>query len=227
MMNIFLLSIYESNLNKPEKEYLLILMEMLYNKRENLKQFESHYKSSGQVVRINAMDKFIQKPIANGRNHDTKMANQIYDFINTPMSHEDEMKKNPDLIEQRKEFRRKMKKYAKPGNHVNVNELEADQYAANKVGTETMIRALHSMNKLDKVYAEIDIRNATENEKNSEAYKKLSSDKARKKYIDDFQKKMRLHYDKLHKKHMKETEIRARALNDKSVSAAVRRSLSD
>lgn len=167
----FLLSIYESNLNKPEKEYLLILIEMLYNERENLKQFESHYKSSDQVVRINAMDEFIQKSIANGRNHDTEMANQIYDFISTPTSHEDEMNKNPDLIEQRKEFRRKIKKYVKPGNHVNVNELEADQYAANKVGTETMIRALHSMNKLDKVYAEIDIRNETENEKNSETYK--------------------------------------------------------
>lgn len=246
MTNDFLLSIYESNLNEPEKEYLLILMETLILNRKHIKvsipdrdklitsnlddQLTLNLYKSCEILEgkeMDAADELMQNPIANNYNHDAEMVNQIYDFINTPMSYEDELKKNPYLIEQRKEFRRKMKKYVDPGNYVDINELEADQYAANKVGAETMIRAMHSMNKLDKIYAEIDIKRATENEKNSEAYKKLNSNKARKEYIDDFQEKMRLYYDELHKRHIKAAEIRSRALHDKSVSAAVRRSLSD
>lgn len=143
------------------------------------------------------------RSLSGERIHDDAIANTILKLVNVPMTSKNMKKKDAELVEKRKRFREKMRQnHLVPDTYADVNEFEADQYAANKVGKDTLIRALRSMDSLDKKYEELDIKRG------------LAKDPDR-------------DYEELHKRHLKDTDIRANALNDTRIDMALRRSLSD
>lgn len=155
---------------------------------------------------------------------DASISNDIY---NKRVKGINDSGANEELVAKRLAFRDGMKKYADLGTYVTVNELEADQFSANKVGKDAVISALKSMDKLDDVYGEIDAEREIKQEKKTKKFQKLPNKKAKEKFVSDIREKHKKYAKKIHKMHEKETKIRADALNDRSVDDGIRKSLSD
>ena len=186
-------------------------------------------RTDGQLRADVAYD-ILRKGSSDNRTKDEDNANKILKLALTPLSKEDEDKQDPELVEARKQFRTAMKKsHVKKDSYVDANELEADQYAANRVGVDALTQALDHMDKLDNAYEEIDIGKKIKELINEDEYQSIKTKKEKDEYLEKHHKRLiqKLHplYKKQHKIHLNETEIRKSALKDTDVDKTIRRSL--
>lgn len=119
------------------------------------------------------------------------------------------------------------KSHVKADSYVDANELEADQYAVNKVGVDPLIRALQSMDRLDREYARIELEKELNNAIKSKEYKNLKTDSERESHLKKIRKISKRRCEQGHREHIKETKIRKNALKDPSINADTRKLLSD
>lgn len=137
-------------------------------------------RTDGQLRADVAYD-ILRKGSSDNRTKDEDNANKILKLALTPLSKEDEDKQDPELVEARKQFRTAMKKsHVKKDGYVDANELEADQYAANRVGVDALTQALDHMDKLDNAYEEIDIGKKIKELINEDEYQSIKTKKKRK-----------------------------------------------
>lgn len=186
-------------------------------------------RTDGQLRADVAYD-ILRKGGSDNRTKDEQNANKILKLALTPLSKEDEDKQDPELVEARKQFRTAMKKsHVKKDSYVDANELEADQYAANRVGVDALTQALDHMDKLDDAYEAIDIGKKIKELINEDEYQSIKTKKEKEEYLEKHHKRLiqKLHplYKKQHKIHLNETEIRKSALKDTDVDKTIRRSL--
>ncbi len=174
----------------------------------------------------------LQKSGTGNRTTDDYNADEVWKLIETPLSKKDEDKKKPELVEARKQFRTAMKKsHVKEDSYVDANELEADQYAANRVGVDALTQALDHMDKLDDAYEAIDIGREIRKLVHTGKYQSIKTRKGKEEYLKKQRKRLiqKRHpfYKQQHEEHLKDTEIRKGALKDIDVDKKIRRSLSD
>ena len=162
---------------------------------------------------------------ANGK--ERQIIREFNNYLKVPMS--PDMIKNLDhkRLALRKKFRSDIQRYAVKGSmHLNRNEFEADQYAANKVGKDAVIHSLKLMDSLDKELNDKNTEAQLEEFKKTKKYNNASNQEKRKllsnvkKYLDYSSKDSRII-------HEGETEIRKSVLNDTSISNAKKRSLTE
>lgn len=185
-------------------------------------------KRTDEQLRADVAHDILQKVGTGNRTRDDYNAGKVEDLIDTPLSKKDRSKMIEKLVKERKKFRVAMKRsHVKEDSYIDANELEADQCAANKVGVNTLIRALQSMDKLDREYARIDLEKKLENAINSKEYKNLKTDSERELHLKKIRKISKRECEQGHREHIKETKIRRKALKDPSINTDTRKLLSD
>lgn len=162
----------------------------------------------------------------NGEPEGSKLREKIIFHSGMRLPDEAEGIQKAVLIEKRKTFRDKLRPLVVSDSHATLNEFEADQYAANKVGAKRVIHALQTMDKLDKEFNEIDVDERLRELEETKTYKKASEEeKKRLKQLvaDNVNSSPGLKHDV----HEMETKVREKALNQKDIDPSVRKSFTD
>lgn len=189
----------------------------------------------GGVVDLKRIDDELREQIkndllemlkGNGEPEESKLEKKIIFHAGMRLPDEAEDIQKAGLIEKRKAFRDKLRPLVVSNSHATLNEFEADQYAANKVGAKRMIHALRTMDGLDDEFDNVNIDEDLNKLRNDRHYKN-KSEKERERLEKEVILNNTYLSDLIRRIHKKETDAREKALKNKDIDSSVRKSLTD